>query len=191
MDSFMGLITIVIFIVIIHLGFDIYLKIKNSRKEEEVRKLDVLKIITKHECFSNFSDNPGEFEKWISEFLTLKGYKNASITPKDNDDGKDLVVQNKKGEKVYVLCKLGDPGNWIKNVTMQDAQRFIGSMAGEGVKNGLVITTADISQDAKNYLIKLNGLGYKLQIIEGDALVKELYDLRKKHLTPSLNTIQG
>ena len=191
MNSLMGLITIVIFIIIIHLGFDIYLKLKHSRQEELNHKLDVLKIISKHECFQSFSGDPGEFEKWISKLLSLKGYKNVSPTPKDQDEAKDFVVQNKKGESVHVLCRLADPQNWDKNITKQDAERFIGSMVGEGVKNGLIITTAAICPDAKKYLIKLNGLGYKMQIIEGDALVKELYDLRKNLLIPSFNTTQG
>ena len=190
-DSFLGLLTIIIVVLVIHLGVDSYLKIKNSRQQELERTINVLKVVTKHECYEMFSSNPAEFEKWIAEFLTLKGYKNAILVSKDNDDGKDIIVQNKKGQNVYVLCKLQNPNNWDSDIDRSEAQKLVGAMVGDGVKNGLILTTAALHADTKEYIMKLNGLGYSMQIIEGDALAKELYNLRKKQLIPLYNSHQG
>ncbi|KUO66099.1 MAG: hypothetical protein APF84_12315 [Gracilibacter sp. BRH_c7a] len=191
MNSFLGLLTIIIFILIIHLGLDSYLKIKNKHKEDLKSTIDVLKVITKHECYEKFSGDSTEFEKWIAEFLTLKGYRNVLVSPKESDDGKDIIVQNKNGETVYVSCKLSDPQNWENNVSKSEIQKLVGSMVGDSIKAGLVITTAALNSEAKEYIMKLNGLGYRMQIIEGDVLVKELYNLRKKHLIPLYNSVQG
>ncbi len=191
MSSFLGLLTVIIFVLVIHLGVDTYLKIKNKYNENFQNTLDVLKVITKHECYEKFSGDSTEFEKWIAEFLTLKGYTNALLVPKDKNDGKDIIVQNKKGQNVYVGCKLRNPQDWENNVTRSETQKLVGAMVGDGVKNGLIITTAALNSDAKEYIMKLNGLGYSMQIIEGNALVQELYNLRKKQLVPIFNSLQG
>lgn len=191
MNSFLGLLTVIIFVLVIHLGVDSYLKIKNKDKEHLQSTLDVLKVITKHECYEKFSGDANEFEKWIAEFLTLKGYSNVLINSKDSDDGKDIIVQNKKGQNVYVECKLRNPQSWENNVCKSEVQKLVGAMIVDGVKNGLIITTAALEADAKEYIMKLNTLGYSMQIIEGDGLVKELYNLRKKQLVPLFNSLQG
>ena len=191
MNSFLGLLTIIIFVLVIHLGVDTYLKIKNKNKENLQSTLDVLKVITKHECYEKFSGDSTEYEKWIAEFLALKGYINVILVPKDNDDSKDIIVQNRKGQNVYVGCKLRNPQNWENNVSRSETQKLVGAMVADGVKNGLIITTAALNSDAKEYIMKLNGLGYSMQIIEGDALAQELYNLRKKQLVPLFNSLQG
>ncbi len=191
LSSLLGLLTIIMVILVIQLGVDSYIKIKNSRHQELERTVDVLKVITKHECYQRFSANPVEFEEWIAEFLTLKGYKNAISVPKESDEGKDMIVQNRKGQNVYVLCKLRNPEDWENCINRSEAQKLTGAMVGDGVKNGLIITTAALSIDAKEYIMKLNRIGYTMQIIEGDRLAKELYNLRQKQIIPLYNSLQG
>lgn len=189
MSTFLGLLTIIIFILLIQIGVDSYLKIKNSHQQDIERRVDVLKVITKHECYDRFSSSPDEFDHWISEFLALKGYKSVISVPKDNDEGKDMIVQNNKGQNVYVLSKLRNPEDWENNINRSEAQKLAGAMVGDGVKNGLIITTASLSIDAKEYIMRLNRVGYSIQIIEGDKLTKELYNLRQKQIIPLYNSL--
>jgi len=123
-------------------------------------------------------------EKTLNALYELDGWILGPI-------GHMAYPSDPKGDIVYVGCKLRNPQNWDHNVSKSETQKLVGSMVGDGVKNGLIITTASLNSDAKEYLMKLNGLGYSMQIIEGDTLVKELYNLRKKQLVPLFNSLQG
>lgn len=184
MSIFWGLLTLIVAILAIHVGVEAYLKIQNKRQQEQQRSLDVLRVITKEECYQRFSGEAEEFEKWIAEFLSLKGYKNIVIMPKENLPSKDLVAENRSGQTVHVLSKLRNPQTWEQHINRSEVLQFVGGLVGDSVKHGLIITTAALDQDAKDYLVRLNGLGYQIQIIEGDALGKELAKLRKKQLVP-------
>lgn len=171
-------ISTLLLLIVLNKVFDLINKQRELKMAERRDFLEVLKVITKHECFGRFSDDPTNFENWVGNFLKLKGYKDIVVTPPENDGGKDLIVTDRFGQKVYVECKLWNPSNWEINVGRPVAQKLVGAMIGDGVKNGFMITTANLTNEAKEYIKQVNARGYKIEFLEGDALMDELYNLR-------------
>ena len=152
-------------------------------------RINVLKVITKHECFGMFKEEPAKFEDWVGVLLELKGYRKVIVTSRQDDGGKDIVATDRTGKKTFVECKLWDPDNWEINVGRPDAQKLVGAMVVAGINQGLVVTTANLTEKAKQYIKEVNSLGYHVQFIEGDALMRELYDLREIKLKPLLESV--
>jgi HJR/Mrr/RecB family endonuclease len=169
--------------------FEKYFKWREIRAKEVQTRLNVLKVIFKHECFNMFKDKPTNFEDWVSKFLEIKGYRETLVTPRQGDGGKDIIAKDKTGKKVFIECKLWNPENWDINVGRPEVQKLVGAMVAAEVKNGLVVTTAALSHEAKEYIKQINSLGYSVQYIEGNQLVKELYNLRMVKLKPLLADI--
>ncbi|RNC29773.1 MAG: hypothetical protein AWM53_00391 [Candidatus Dichloromethanomonas elyunquensis] len=158
-------------------------------KYEKFRtQLEVLKIFSKHECFTKFMD-PVQFEKWAAKFLALKGFKIVDIIRSPKDSGKDIIARNEFGQVVYVECKLANPDNWDTPIDRAIAQKLVGAMIGDGIKNGLIITTSILHEDTKEYLNEVNKTGFQVKYIDGEALVRELYDLREVKLPDILESI--
>ncbi len=141
------------------------------------------------EYFGMFKEEPAKFEDWVGVLLELKGYRKVIVTSRQDDGGKDIVATDRTGKKTFVECKLWDPDNWEINVGRPDAQKLVGAMVVAGINQGLVVTTANLTEKAKQYIKEVNSLGYHVQFIEGDALMRELYDLREIKLKPLLESV--
>lgn len=159
-----------------------YEKYKKSKRQEFLEKIEVLKIISKHECFGKYKDDPTMFEDWFGKFLKLKGYKDIFVTPPQADGGKDVIATDKNGQTVYIECKLWDPKNWDINVGRPIAQKLVGAMYGDGISRGMIVTTTEITNEAKEYIKKVESRGIKVQLIDGEGLMESLYDLREVKL---------
>lgn len=186
MNSILSLVILFLIIFLIDRIFSWY----KIRFEKVRTQLEVLKIVSKQECFGKFQDQ-AQFEKWAAKLLALKGFKILEVfqPSKDKDQGKDMVVRNEFGQTAYVVCKLADPVNWDTPVDLAAAQKLIGSMVAGGVKNGLIVTTASIEENVKDYLNQVNTAGYQVKYLDGDALVRELYDLREVKLPELLQNL--
>jgi Restriction endonuclease len=173
---------IVIVIASLNLIFKIYERFVGPKRTSLRKKLEVLKIVAKHECFGKFKDDVGQFDEWISEFLNLKGYNTLLIEHSKNDEGKNIIVEDRKTkQKAYVLCMLSDPKKWDVNIEKIEAQKLVGAMFADGIKKGIIITTAGLSDRVYDYARQIKERGLQLDLIDGDALVSELYDLRERH----------
>lgn len=178
MDSLLGIILIILTIILIDRVYQVF----NKRSEKTRIELDVLKVLSKHECFGLFKDAPAQFEKWAAKFFALKGYTIYEVTRAQKDGSKDLILKDKSGNTIYVACKLADPGNWDMNIDLPVAQKLVGAMVADAVKKGLILTTASLTDNAIAYLGQVNSRGYEVKYIDGDALVTELYGLREAKL---------
>jgi len=185
MDSILGFIVIILFVLVI----DKIISWHNQAYEKKRAQLEVLKVVSKHECFGLFKNDPAQFEKWLAKLLALKGFKIVEVTKGQKDSGKDIVVRNNMGQTVYVECKLSNPDQWETPVDKPVAQKLVGAMLADSVRYGLIITTGVVSDAAKDYLNQVNKAGYQVKYIDGDALVKELYDLREAKLPEILESI--
>ncbi len=65
---------------------------------------------------------------------------------------------------------------------LPEAQKLIGAMVGDGVKRGMIITSAGFTKEAKEYISRINERGYRIEMIDGDSLMSQLYDLREVKL---------
>ncbi len=55
-------------------------------------------------------------------------------------------------------------------------------MVGDGIKKGILITTVTFSDQVYDYARNVTERGLQLELIDGDALVSELYVLRERYL---------
>lgn len=182
MSYLLSLITIIISILAIHLLTEILMNFKKLRDEKRLAYLDVLKVMTKQECLKKFEDNPNSFVNWISTYLLIKGYKNIKQIPAQEDNGVDLTAINAFGQETYILCKLDKSGQWDNKIATSSIKELIGTLVGNSVKCGLVITMADIDEKSREYLTKVNNAGFNVKYIDGNVILEDLYHLRPSEL---------
>lgn len=108
---------------------------------------------------------PHEFEIWCSEYLSNLGFTNIMVLPIGPDAGKDIICE-KNSEKFYIECKRYSPNSYISSFQVE---KLLGSMISDNVKNGLIITTGDLSKEAKDTLKKIKK-PYNINIITSNEL---------------------
>lgn len=108
---------------------------------------------------------PHEFEIWCSEYLSNLGFTNIMVLPIGPDAGKDIICE-KNSEKFYIECKRYSPNSYISSFQVE---KLLGSMISDNVKNGLIITTGDLSKEAKDTLKKIKKL-YNINVITSNEL---------------------
>ncbi len=166
--------------------YSLYNAYKQEKEDMIGTKLQVLKIIAKHECFRD--NDPDAFEEWILKALNILNYKDIRVTLAHDDGGKDVVCRDKNGDKVYVECNLWKPENFEEKIGRPVVQKLAGAMLADGVKKGLVITTAAFTEEARQYVSKLPK-DYEIKLLDGDELMKKLYQVRKLQLEPLLKPV--
>ena len=108
---------------------------------------------------------PHEFEIWCSEYLSNLGFTNIMVLPIGPDAGKDIICE-KNSEKFYIECKRYSPNSYISSFQVE---KLLGSMISDNIKNGLIITTGDLSKEAKDTLKKIKKL-YNINVITSNEL---------------------
>ena len=108
---------------------------------------------------------PHEFEIWFSEYLSNLGFTNIMVLPIGPDAGKDIICE-KNSEKFYIECKRYSPNSYISSFQVE---KLLGSMISDNVKNGLIITTGDLSKEAKDTLKKIKK-PYNINVITSNEL---------------------
>lgn len=165
---------------------EFYYKFKNLAMEKEKLKVDkikaqtdILKIVRKDEflkLYGKNKDNENIFELYCSNLLSLMGYKNIEVTPLVADGGKDIIA-TKENEKYYIECKLWDWTIENNNVGRPVVQKLVGAMYKDGIKKGMIITSAYFTDEAKEYTKSLPK-ETEIKLFDGDSLVQLLEDLR-------------
>ena len=108
---------------------------------------------------------PHEFEIWCSEYLSNLGFTNIMVLPIGPDAGKNIICE-KNSEKFYIECKRYSPNSYISSFQVE---KLLGSMISDNVKNGLIITTGDLSKEAKDTLKKIKK-PYNINVITSNEL---------------------
>ena len=108
---------------------------------------------------------PHEFEIWCSEYLSNLGFTNIMVLPIGPDAGKDIICE-KNSEKFYIECKRYSPNSYI---SLFQVEKLLGSMISDNIKNGLIITTGDLSKEAKDTLKKIKK-PYNINVITSNEL---------------------
>lgn len=96
-----------------------------------------------------------EFEIFCARLFEETGkYKSVELTPPQYDGGKDIILDG----KIYVECKRYTDGATKTEEYMigrEICQKLVGAIVAEGLKQGIIITTGNIHQNAWDYIIKL------------------------------------
>ena len=136
----------------------------------------IKKIITYYKSYKSFQSDtqlynlvhrltPHEFEIWCSEYLSNLGFTNIMVLPIGPDAGKDIICE-KNSEKFYIECKRYSPNSYISSFQVE---KLLGSMISDNIKNGLIITTGDLSKEAKDTLKKIKK-PYNINVITSNEL---------------------
>jgi len=138
-----------------------YLNIRRSLAQELLSKIK--------------SCSPLFFENLVVELLVKMGYggslKDAGkAIGKSGDEGIDgIIKEDKLGLGIiYVQAK-----RWEGNVGRPEIQKFVGALAGQGAKKGVIITTSRYTPDAASYVPRNDT---KIVLIDGDMLSQLMID---------------
>jgi restriction system protein len=105
--------------------------------------------------------SPSEFEAMVAHLYNQSGHQ-ARRTGQTGDQGIDLVVQAKNGEKWVVQCK-----RWRGSVGAPVIRDFYGAMQHEKADKGTVITTGKFTRQAREW-----AAGKPITLYDGEKLIE-------------------
>jgi len=119
--------------------------------------------------------SPSFFETLVVELLVKMGYggsvKDAGkAIGKSGDEGIDgIIKEDRLGlDVIYIQAK-----RWEGSVGRPEIQKFVGALAGQGAKKGILITSGKFTNDAKQYLPKNDT---KIVLVDGEQLAEYMID---------------
>ena len=119
--------------------------------------------------------SPKFFEQLVVDLLVSMGYggsrKDAGeAIGHSGDDGIDgIIKEDKLGlDALYIQAK-----RWNGTVGRPVVQAFAGSLEGQRAKKGIMISTSQFSQDAKDYVKRIEK---KIVLIDGEQLAQYMID---------------
>jgi restriction system protein len=121
--------------------------------------------------------SPRFFERLVVDLLVAMGYggsrKDAGqAIGQSGDEGIDgIIKEDKLGlDAVYIQAKKWAPDRTVGRPVVQ---AFMGSLAGQKARKGVLITTSQFSQEAKDYI---NRIDTKIVLIDGEQLAELMLD---------------
>lgn len=122
-----------------------------------------------------------EFEELVADIFRKKGFKNVIVTPRTNDGGKDITMDEvaSSGEvsKVVVECK--HHKNGIGRPVVQKLHSAVSTLEYSGKKKGYIVSSSTFAKSAVDYVETVNK--------QSDNLILELIDGKKlKEITHDL-----
>ncbi len=115
--------------------------------------------------------SPRFFERLVVDLLVGMGYggsrKDAGQAVGQSGDGgiDGIIKEDKLGlDVVYIQAK-----RWESTVGRPVVQAFAGSLEGQRARKGVLITTSQFSQDAKDYVTRIEK---KIVLIDGEQLAQ-------------------
>lgn len=182
MDYLFGLLTIVISILIIHILSEAYLNVNKTRKIKLDSKLNVLKVMTKDQCYQVFQLDIKHFTQWITTFLTFKGYKDVRFITLYDSGITEYVATNPFGQNTYIVSNLKEIDNWDNPIGISFVKQMVGSLVERQCKYGLLITMSNLQSDAEKYINFMSNLGYQITVINCEIIMTDLSRIRAKEL---------
>lgn len=121
------------------------------------------------------SCTPKFFERLVVEVIVKMGYGGTRLDAgkavgKSGDGGIDgIIKEDKLGlDAIYIQAK-----RWEGTVGRPEIQKFVGALTGQRAKKGLFITTSNFSEDAIDYVSRIDA---KVVLIDGETLAQLMID---------------
>jgi restriction system protein len=121
------------------------------------------------------SCSPRFFERLVVDLLVAMGYGGSpkeagEAVGQSGDGGVDGIIrEDKLGlDAIYIQAK-----KWEGTVGRPVVQAFAGSLEGQRARKGVLITTSQFFQDARDYVTRIEK---KIVLIEGDELTRLMID---------------
>lgn len=119
--------------------------------------------------------SPAFFERLVVDLLVAMGYGGSrqdagQAVGQSGDGGIDgIIKEDRLGlDAVYIQAK-----RWEGTVGRPVVQAFAGSLEGQRARKGVLITTSAFSQDARDYVTRIEK---KIVLIDGDLLTELMID---------------
>lgn len=118
--------------------------------------------------------NGFEFEELVAEIFRKQGFKNVLVTPRTNDGGKDITMDEVtySGEviKVLVECKHHRAG--IGRPVVQKLHSAVSTLEYSGKKKGYIVSSSTFTASASDYvqLVNSQSNNLALELIDGKKL---------------------
>jgi restriction system protein len=121
------------------------------------------------------SCSPRFFERLVVDLLVTMGYGGSredagQAIGQSGDEGIDgIIKEDRLGlDAVYIQAK-----RWESTVGRPVVQAFAGSLEGQRARKGILITTSQFSQEAKDYV---NRIEKRIVLIDGEQLAQFMID---------------
>ncbi len=115
-----------------------------------------------------------QFEELIAKIMKKRGYVNIVNTQKSQDFGKDIIMDDSKGNRIVVECK---HQHFIGRPIVQKLQGAMNhELAQDSSKTikGIIVTSGNFSKEAKDYVKQIS---QDVELIDGSTLKKICRDL--------------
>lgn len=128
-----------------------------------------------------------EFEifcEWL--FKHMGEYKSVTLTEATNDEGKDLILVDENDKTIFVECK-----RYTEKATETEdfmigreiCQKLVGAIVSEGLKQGIIITTGSIHQNAWDYMTKLEkNSDIAIDIMNLDDIMRAVWEINSSEV---------
>ncbi len=137
------------------------------QKLREDLSAELLKIVIEY--------SPSFFERLVIDLLVKMGYGGSrkeagKAIGRSGDEGIDGTInEDRLGlDVIYIQAK-----RWQATVGRPEIQKFAGALQGHRAKKGIFITTSAFSQDAEDYVTKIDS---KIVLINGEQLSQFMID---------------
>lgn len=105
--------------------------------------------------------SPADFERFAARLFRAHGYQ-VEVRGRSGDLGVDLEITNERGKRAIAQCK-----RYRSSVGPEVVRELYGTMIHERVAHAFLVTTADISQSAREW-----AAGKPLTLIDGATLLR-------------------
>lgn len=114
--------------------------------------------------------SPQAFERYVAGLFRQKGYK-VVLRGSSGDLGVDLELTGPQGRRAIVQCK-----RYQNTIGAEIVRELFGTMIHEGVMWAFLVTTAEISDAARDW-----AAGKPITLIDGATLLEVAWVLREKN----------
>lgn len=117
--------------------------------------------------------HPADFERYVARLFRQKGYR-VHVRGRSGDLGVDLVLIRPGGKRAIVQCK-----RYRNTLGPEIVRELFGTLIHEGVSHAFLVTTAEISESAREW-----ARGKPMTLIDGRTLVEIAQSLHVPHEQP-------
>lgn len=117
--------------------------------------------------------NPYDFERYVATLFRSKGYR-VQLRGRRGDAGVDLMLSQQGGKRAIVQCK-----RYRRPIGPDIVRELYGTLIHERVSHAFLVTTADISDSAREW-----AQGKPMTLIDGTSLAHIAAALDEKPVVP-------
>lgn len=154
--SRLGIYAIACVVMVLICSLAIYFYLKSDDKEVVIKTKKIEFAPIKPRKFNSFKleqlkrMNPYQFEVYVASMYQKIGYSNAYVTPKSNDEGRDVIMNSDEtGQLYYVECK-----RYKDKVSRPTIEKLAGACL-IGNAKGIIITTGSYTEPALEFAQKV------------------------------------